>query len=418
MRDRCFDPAIRSTAPALRGGTAWRSTAPALRGGTAWRSTAPALRGGTAWSAGRPGRLLVMACCLWCVAFPISAEADEPPPFGVNWVRLEGADDCLTAPEIATGVETYLDRVLFGAATTAKLFVDGYVRAGAAGTWDATLELVLPDGRRLGARQLSLTGPDCSAIADGVVFVIVLMLEDLRTSRIALDPQLAALLDSLFPPADGQMLPPPLDPLARAGLPPRPQAPVRTPAHAESGSSVDVARGQLGGVRIEASGVGSLGLLPGFSLGVAVLATLETGVIWPVELGMAVFPERAVTATADDTARGRAAYSLSMISAGLCPLQLFGALALCAGTDLGFLDVRRDGFANPTVDSSHFLIMPRASSVVRLELGSHLLLRASMGVAAPLRRAVYSFRTETGKTQLFQTWPVTARADIGLGTAF
>jgi hypothetical protein len=41
-----------------------------------------------------------------------------------------------------------------------------------------------------------------------------------------------------------------------------------------------------------------------------------------------------------------------------------------------------------------------------------------MGVAAPLRRDVYSFRTEAGKTQLFRSWPVTARADIGVGTAF
>jgi len=375
-------------------------------------------------------RILVAVCCLGGVSHPIAAYAEEPPPFGINWVRLEGADSCLTAADVAQGVETYLDRVLFGAATTAKLFVDGHVRAGAASTWEATLELALPDGKRFGSRQLSLSGTACSAIDDGVVFVIVLMLQDLRTSRIPLDPQLAALLDSLFPPLEPPPLPPPLNVISHSELPRRPPAPPARPSQlpqpsdpAEPDSLADVAELQPGGVRVEASGMGSLGLLPGFSLGVAVHATLETAVIGSIELGMALFPDRSVTAFADGTPRGRVDFALSAIFAGLCPLRPFSALALCAGADVGFVGVQREGFAeagleNPEPDSSHVLIIPRASGVIRLELGSFLLLRASMGVAAPLRRDEFWYATEGGERALFRTWPVVGRADIGLGAAF
>jgi hypothetical protein len=375
-------------------------------------------------------RILVAVSCLGCVSHPIQAHADEPPPFGINWVRLEGADSCLTAAELAQDVETYLDRVLFGAATTAKLFVDGHVRAAAASTWEATLELALPDGRRFGSRQLSLSGSDCSAIDDGVVFVIVLMLKDLRTSRIPLDPRLAALLDSLFPPLEPPLPPPPLNLISHGEQPRRPQASPPQPSQppqpsdpAEPDGVTDVAQLRAGGVRIEASGIGSLGLLPGFSLGVAVHATLETAVIGSVELGVGHFPGRSVTASADGTARGRVDFALSAIFAGLCPLRPFSALALCAGADFAFVDVQRQGFAeaglaNPEPDSSHLSIIPRASGVIRLELGSLLLLRAAMGVAAPLRRDEFWFRTEGGERALFRTWPVVGRADIGLGATF
>jgi hypothetical protein len=361
---------------------------------------------------------------------PVQARADEPPPFGINWVRLEGADSCLTAAELAQNVETYLDRVLFGAATTAKLFVDGHVRAGAARKWEATLELALPDGRRFGSRQLSLSGADCRAIDDGVVFVIVLMLKDLRTARIALDPRLAALLDALFPPLEAPLLPPPLNlishselPRPRQATPPQLSQPARPAEPAEPDGPTDVAELRAGGVRIEASGISSLGLLPGFSLGGAVHATVETAVIGSIELGLALFPERSVTASADGTARGRVDFALSAIFAGLCPLRPFSALALCAGGDFGFVGVQREGFGeagleNPEPDTSHVLFIPRVSGVFRLELGALLLLRASMAVAAPLRRDELWFATEGGDTVLFRTWPVVGRADIGLGATF
>src|SRR5687768_10727568 len=92
---------------------------------------------------------------------PIPAQESTVTEPGLNWVRLAGAEDCLSAAELADRVEQRVGRNLFVATTTAELFVDGSVRgttrAGTATrTFDVTLQVSRPGGEVLGERALTI----------------------------------------------------------------------------------------------------------------------------------------------------------------------------------------------------------------------------------------------------------------------
>jgi hypothetical protein len=161
--------------------------------------------------------------------------------------------------------------------------------------------------------------------------------------------------------------------------------------------------------------VSGLGLLPGVSFGVAVHGTFDTGAIWPIELGAVFLPARRFTTSAAVGPPSNVDIGLFSVSAALCPVQAFDALALCAGGEFGFLTVHRDSHFSGASDSAHAVGSPIATGVLRVELGRGLHLRLASTIAAAVPRRAYVFDVAGSRSELFESSPVTARCELGVG---
>ncbi|MBW2461732.1 MAG: hypothetical protein JRH11_08800 [Deltaproteobacteria bacterium] len=95
----------------------------------------------------------------------------------LSWVRLPGAEDCATAPELARAVEARLGREVFVAPRNAELSVEGRVAPGDGGGFTATFAVATAGGEVLGQRELGTESEDCSELTATVAFVVAVMID-------------------------------------------------------------------------------------------------------------------------------------------------------------------------------------------------------------------------------------------------
>jgi hypothetical protein len=342
--------------------------------------------------------------------------ADRHLP-GLNYVRLEGAEQCATAAGIAKRVEARVRRLAFGAVDEADVFVDGFVRRTTGG-WDVQLAVSTPDGRVWGRRDMHFDGDDCAIVDEAVALVIAVTLnpESGLGAGIALEQDTLGRLDALFGSEPSDLDPANLPPAAESGdeftSPSEADQPLAAASDPER--SPEVARWRL---NIDAVGFGALGHLPGASVGIAGHVQVIAPQLWPIEIGVALFRPR--TAAARGETSGRGSFGLVLGSLAVCPWTPLAAFALCGGAELGVLHAETSGFEETQPTSNAIVANAVAVGIVRVHLTGSLQLRFGLTAAMPLVQHRYSFRAADATSgQLYRMSQVAGRAEIGAGWSF
>lgn len=256
----------------------------------------------------------VIAALLGMTSARGARAADVPAPrtSSLSWVRLAGADACVSTQELARGVETRLGRTVFVSAAQADLSVEGRIEpAHGKPGWRATLVLRDAKGATLGTRTLAHDEASCDSMRDPLVLVVALMIDP--DAALAPPPPPAAPAPAPPPPKPTTVVvEKPVPVYVPVEAPPPPDAPAW---HVDAGASL----------------AASLGFLPHPAAGVYVGGLLEPPGFIPLEGYGALW--------LDDFANGAPQVTLGYVGAGLCPLRhrdtLFTAY-VCASGQLGY----------------------------------------------------------------------------------
>jgi hypothetical protein len=360
------------------------------------------------------------------IALCVSARAqaaDAPAP-GLNWVRLAGAETCISAAALAQRVEARVGRVLFAPASGAALFVDGYVRAPGPSQWQVELAVSEADGRVLGRRSFDFTGADCSVIDEAVTLVIAVTLypnTGLPDAGIPLDPGTAHNLDALFgvEPTDP-------DPSVLASAPAASvdaaaaAPPVRVEDSASRATGSAPATRRTVRLGIDLVGASGLGQLPGVAFGAGARIRIAIESAWPIELGVNGFVP--TTEHASDGSAGQARFDLMLASLATCPWQpaWLSGLALCVGAEAGRLRVRPEAFEGSSIGATSDAVADlQGSAVLHVRLAGAVRMRAALTALLPLLQRSYTYQAPDGTSaRLFRMTQIAGRAEIGVGAVF
>jgi hypothetical protein len=367
--------------------------------------------------------VLATACALGATRARAQASGSG---LGLNWVRLPGAESCISASDLMNRIEARAERVLFVRAGEAALSIDGYVQpvAGPPAGWAVTLEVSDAEGHVLGHRHLGvLAGPDCTVVAAAALLIFDLTVDPdgVLDTGISLSPETRRLLDQLLKrdeidprpeelPVhhDEQRAAPSPRRVAAPGKLAREREPEREP---EPGPTPATMRALPTWLHLSA--LGSFGELPGVAWGLGIRATLPTAPGWLVELSLTAFPER--HEPLEHGAGAEAGFSAQLGALALCPLRPTAALALCAGAEYGRQAIAPSGLAGAAQPADKAVANVLAYGLLRADLLGPLSVRASAAVVAPLLRNDYRYTAQMGEQRLFRMAPVAIRAEIGLG---
>jgi hypothetical protein len=368
--------------------------------------------------------------CLLVFALPgtLSAQADVAEIAALNWVRLPGAESCITAAELAQRVETRLERRVFVLVQHAEVDFHGFVQPRAAGGFTAHLAVSNLRGEVLGARDLESAEADCRSLDDALVLITALTLFPgsfgLPSGGIALDAETTARLHALFAdepseldpaelPAHGDTKTEPLPRAARAEIPTKAQ-----PESLTRGSQNEPAHERTR-LALEASPVAGFGVLPGVALGASGEVTLRLRGLWPLRMGFTHFFSRDARATTLVSGVGH--FERNDIALFACPAapDRDFAFELCTCVALGLVRVTTDGFAHGGIRGSDPVFDVGAQAGARLRLFDLVLARAALTALLPLVQRSYEYQALNGSaTRLFQTAQVGIRMQISLGAEF
>jgi len=341
---------------------------------------------------------------------------------GFNWVRLPGAESCVSASALMNRIEARVGRLLFVRAGEAALSIDGYVRpvAGPASGWAVALEVSDASGRVLGHRDLGvLVGADCSVVASAaeLIFDLTVDPDGILGTGMPLAPETRQLLDQLLrgepidPDPTGLPVPVQASTTTAHRAPP-PEA-TRAPGQRATEPEATPERPAPSTVWLHASALGSFGDLPGLGWGLGVRATVPVLQSWLLELSFAAFPERQRALENGDGAE--AGFATQLAGLALCPLRPSSAFALCAGAEYGRQYVDPSGLAGGSAPANKALLDVLAYGLFRVTLFGPVSLRASATVLAPLMRNDYRYGAPGGPARFFRMTVVAARAELGLG---
>lgn len=337
----------------------------------------------------------------------------------LNWVRMEGAEACITAAQLAHRVEERLQRVVFVAPSEANLFVDGTVAQESAG-FHVRLQLSASDGTIHGERNLAFHGSDCAVIDEAVVLVIAVTLypdSALGVPGIPLDAELSAQLTEMF----GQEPSVPDVRLAEPAPKPEPESAAATELTDEAREEVKDSHSAqpgpatpFGFAPFLALG-GGLGILPGLGLLGTVGVDISPSEALRIELSFAAAPKQTVSLQG-----GRVQFGWAQGAVSLCPWRLWAEdTDLCAGAELGMLSARAQGYPEQTAAQRDLLLNGRIGAVYRPQLWGLLQLRLAVSAAVRILTRAYEVQGLSGQNETaFRTGPLTARAEIGLSLSF
>jgi hypothetical protein len=289
---------------------------------------------------------------------PAFAEAGTS---SLSWVRLEGAESCLGAPELARAVEAELGRPVFVPPGGAALAVEGRAERGV-GVWRAVLRMTDATGAVLGDRVLESRADTCDELGGVVATTLALM------------------LDPLAPPTE----PPPAPP-----EPPRPRWRV----------GVDVAL------------TGGAGTVPGVGIGGVAIFVVRPPRFVPLLVQGELVPFARVPITG-----GQIDLARTMGGAQICPFALGQSaltLDLCVGVDAGVVFVLHS--TTDLIASEFALVQAHGAAHLRWRVFGPLVARAGLHPIVPLRPV--SFSTADGAT-VYSPAPVAGFLDVGVGLSF
>lgn len=317
----------------------------------------------------------------------------------LGWIRLEGAESCISTQALAQAVEERLGRKVFVSASQADVSVEGHVaRASSPPRWRATLTIRDADGKELGTRDIDSNGEACSSLDEGVVLVVSLLIDPDAASR----PPAPARAPEETPPPEPAPAPPPKVVVERQRvLVPVPAAPPPDPWRVEVGAGV----------------AGSIGLLPAPSLGAEVVAIVEPPHFWGILVSGAYW----FGAEAEAERGAYADVTLAYAGAGLCPLRFAEwrvSYRACAAVEVGSMRSNGQGFDTLLADEN-LAVQAAIPNRIALRIAGPLVLSVGLELIFPLVRTEIGYRAADGTRRvLFQPSPVAASADLGLGLHF
>jgi hypothetical protein len=349
-------------------------------------------------------RLAKVAVLIGVLALFASSAAAQRTS-SLSWVRLEGAEACIGAQELARRVEERVGRRVFVSASQADLSLEGHV-AREGNSLVARFAVSDRHGVVLGRRVLRVAGTDCTAIEASLVLVIA----------IGLDPETTL-------PLDAQPGEPLSDEtktmLAQLELPKLNDEDLRALAVPDPAARHSVAAAESGGSRLEPKPVvppqlddaspGSrrialavhlgasveLGVLPEASVGGGLRVTLHVSPLWPIQLSLAGVVPQTMTLS---TTHGAGEFQFWAVGVAVCPSwfesQPLG-VRTCAGGRGGVLRSEGSGFAQPLTAASPWAdVTLQAGPALRLgSFGVDLAVRLSV----PFVRDTYRYEDLGGR---------------------
>jgi hypothetical protein len=351
------------------------------------------------------------------------AQSDVRRGPALNWVRLPGAESCITAAELALRVEERLERRVFVLAHEAELALfDGYVqpRPTERGPGGFVAHLAVTDerGQVLGARDVESPEADCRKLDDALVLITALTLFPaelgMASGGIALDPDTNARLHALFGDEPSELDPadlPEHEPVAAPVEPAAVARPRPAPAALDQRSSSLIA--------LEVAPMIAFGVLPGAALGVNAELTARIPGALPLRVGFGHFFERDVRA--EDLSAGEGHFVRNELTVFACPLAPDEELAfeLCAGGAFGLVDVQTEGFADGGIEATDPAFDIGGQAGVRVLLLDTMLARFSATALLPLIQRSYDYQALDASTQqLFRSAQVGVRLQLSVGAQF
>jgi len=366
-------------------------------------------------------RVVAVTALCWLAHATMAFAQDEARRGpALHWVRLPGAESCITAAELAQRVEARLERGVFVLPQHAELAVEGHVRPRAEGGFVASLAVSNRAGVLLGARDLESPDADCRALDDALILITALTLFPgdlgMHSGGIALDDDTNARLHALFGEEPSE-----LDPGTLPGPAPVETAPPdATPQReAVTGQATMKPRPPRTRFSIEGAPVLAFGVLPGVALAVSAHVSLRLARLWPMRLGVTHFFERSARAEALTT--GMASFERNELNVFACPFAPDRPLALelCGGAVLGLVAVRSEGFVEGGIDATDPVVDVGGEAGVRALLFDLVLARASAMALLPLVQHSYEYQALDASTeQLFRSAQVSFRLQISAGLEF
>jgi hypothetical protein len=307
-----------------------------------------------------------------------------PRTSSLSWVRLAGADTCVSTQDLARDVETRLGRSVFVSPAQADLSVEGRIEpARGKPGWRAVVVLRDAKGVTLGTRELARDAASCDAMREPLVLVVALMI----------DPDAST---APPPPPPASPAPPPQTIVVEKQVPVYvavPAPPARSPPP-EPTWHIDVG----------ASLAASVGLLPHVEPALAGSALVEPPSFIPLEAYGALW--------LDSTADGGPTFALAYVGGGLCPLRYRDELLrlyACASGQLGYVKAT-------SPDSAQVHVAGVVEGRGSLRLLGPIAARAGASLVVPFLRPSFDYvDTQTGAAAAFRMSAVAATIDAGLG---
>jgi hypothetical protein len=304
---------------------------------------------------------------------------DEKTHFSLSWVRLPGAEDCVTGKKLSRAVEARLHRPALGAPAQSDVAIEGFIEKTDEGTFHAVVTIADAHGKLMGKRELEEAS--CHDMDDSLALAIALMI----------DPDAAFSATAAAAPSRTRERPP---------APPRPQP---TPSKLPPAFGGFVSAGVTFG----------FGNMPETAEGLWVLGAITPPHFFPIEVGAHLFMDQTIT-------RGpgmRAGFSRATGDLFLCPLDLrvnvfgFGA---CAGVQAGMLGAYGVGL-DGLKDYRQAVVDAAARGHLDLFFLGRFALRLMPALGIQLNRDYFEFRSNGATSHVLRLPAVFGEASVGFG---
>lgn len=312
-------------------------------------------------------------------------QASEARTSSLSWVRLDGAESCIASATLARAIEERLDRDVFVSAADAQIAVEGRVER-TDDVWRAVLSIVDAEGESLGERRLESTAETCDQLGETVAVTVALMIDPLTAPDPDPDP---------VPDEPDEPVPEPRVIIERV------EVPVAAP----------LGPGQRWRFEVDATLVGSIGLVPTPMIGGLSTIILRIPSFVPIALEGAIFPlSRA------ETPDGHADFLHVHAGIQICPLWLReNGLALhgCIGADAGAVLVT--GGDLQIVERERLIGQAHAAVRVHWDVVGPLTIRAGLHLLIPFRHQPFTATVDGASVQIYAPEPVAGMLDLGVG---
>ncbi|HVW29666.1 MAG TPA: hypothetical protein VHC69_30090 [Polyangiaceae bacterium] len=309
---------------------------------------------------------------------PASVRFDAKTHFSLSWVRLPGAEDCLSAKKLSRAVETRLHRPALGAPSATDVAIEGFVEKTDDGTFHAVVTINDAHGKLMGKRELEK--PECRDMDAPLALAIALMI----------DP------DAAFSPTAA-----PARPRERPAVPAAaPRKPPKAPPPFGGFVSAGVAFG--------------FGNMPQTAEGAWLAGAVVPPGLFPLELGAHLFLDQTITSGPDI----KMAFGRMTLDAFACPLDLrvsVVGLGACAGVQAGTMTAAGAGQGG-LIQHREALVDAAARGHIDVFFARRFALRLMPALGVPLIRDNFDYhRDDGGLTNAFRLPAVYGEASVGFG---
>jgi hypothetical protein len=306
---------------------------------------------------------------------------DEKTHFSLSWVRMPGAEDCVTGKKLSRAVEERLHRPVLGAPAESDVAIEGFIEKTEEGTFHAVVTITDAHGKLIGKRELEEAS--CQDMDDPLALAIALMI----------DPDAAfSATAATAPPrprerASGSSVPPPKP----AKLPP-----------------------SFGGFVSAGITFGFSNMLPGTTAeGLWIIGAVTPPNLFPFELGAHLFRDQTIALAPGISA----AVSRATVDLFACPLDLrvnVIGVGACAGLQVGTLKTYGGGL-DGLVHQQQAVVDAAARGHLDLFFLHRFALRLMPALGVPLIRDYFEYQKNGSTFPAFRLSPVYGEASVGFG---